>query len=175
MRDAAAVRPASGIPQRPGALLVLRLSLAIVHLLALGIGLGAVFARSRHLAALPTQPGALTRAFAADNWWGLAALLWVGSGLWRAFAGTEKASAYYWAQPVFWIKMGLLGAIVLLELWPMVTLVRWRIAQSRGTLPALEALRAPARTIAVISAVQVALTVALVVPATMLARGYGAR
>lgn len=153
----------------------LRITLAVLHLLGLGIGLGAIHARARHLGAVGVEPRALGRAFVADNWWGLAALLWVGTGLWRAFAGTEKAAAYYWAQPIFWIKMGLLGAILLLELWPMVTLVRWRIARGQGRLPAEEVLARPARRMAVISVIQLVVTVAIMIMATLLARGYGAR
>jgi putative membrane protein len=102
-------------------------------------------------------------------------MLWVSSGLWRAFAGTEKASAYYWAQPVFWTKMGLLGLILLLELWPMITLIRWRVAEARGTLPPGERLAGTARYMARISMLQLALTVAMVVTASMLARGYTSR
>ncbi|HEX2779845.1 MAG TPA: hypothetical protein VHM30_10120, partial [Gemmatimonadaceae bacterium] len=71
---------------------MLRLALAAVHLLALGIGMGAVWARARALAASHEQ-GALRRAFAADAWWGIAALLWIGSGSWRLLAGTEKATS----------------------------------------------------------------------------------
>lgn len=158
---------------------MLRLVLAVLHLLALGIGLGAIYARARHLTALATQDDApekvLARVFHADNWWAVAAVLWVSTGLWRAFGGTEKASAYYWAQPVFWSKMGLLGLILLLELWPMITLIRWRVAQARGRLPALSQLAGAARTMARISMLQLALTVAMVVAASMLARGYGVR
>lgn len=166
---------------------MLRLVLAVLHLLALGIGLGAIYARARHLMALSTrepapertQEGAqehgLARVFQADNWWAVAAVLWVSTGLWRAFGGTEKASAYYWAQPVFWSKMGLLGLILLLELWPMITLIRWRVAKARGRLPALSQLAGAARTMARISMLQLALTVAIVVAASMLARGYGVR
>jgi putative membrane protein len=158
---------------------MLRLVLAVLHLLALGIGLGAIYARARHLSALSTPDHAsgktLARVFHADNWWAVAAMLWVSTGLWRAFAGTEKASAYYWAQPVFWTKMGLLGLILLLELWPMITLIRWRVAETRGQLPAMSAMAGHARIMARISHVQIALSVAMVVTASMLARGYGAR
>lgn len=166
---------------------MLRLVLAVLHLLALGIGLGAIYARARHLMTLstrepapertqePAQEHGLARVFQADNWWAVAAVLWMSTGLWRAFSGTEKASAYYWAQPMFWSKMGLLGLILLLELWPMITLIRWRVAQARGRLPVLAQLAGAARTMARISMLQLALTVAMVVAASMLARGYGVR
>jgi putative membrane protein len=66
---------------------------ATVHLLALGIGLGAVWARERALRG-PLDAAGLRQAFYADSWWGIAALLWIGTGLVRAFAGLEKGSAY---------------------------------------------------------------------------------
>jgi putative membrane protein len=153
---------------------MLRITLAVLHLLALAIGLPAIVARTRAFARLRHDRTWLPRVFAADNAWGLSALLWVGTGLWRAFGSTEKASAYYWHQPIFWLKMGLLGAIFVLELAPMVTLIRWRLAGRRGG-PADAALTGLAPVFAAISAVQVVLTVAMVITATLLARGYFAR
>lgn len=71
--------------------------------------------------------------------------------------------------------MGLLALVVLLELWPMITLVRWRIAAKRGTLPAAAALGRTGRLLARVSDVQTLLTIAIVAAAVMMARGYGAR
>lgn len=153
---------------------MLRITLAVLHLLALGIGLGAVYARARALHRLDAAPDAVRRAFAADAWWGVAALLWIGTGLWRALAGTEKASAYYWSNHVFYAKMGLLVVVLLLELVPMTTLIGWRRAVAAGTLPAPAALAPRARRLARISDVQTLLVVAIVVAAVMMARGYGA-
>lgn len=149
---------------------MLRLALAAIHLLALGIGLGAVWTRGRSLATWHEQ-GALRRAFAADAWWGTAALLWVGSGLWRLLAGTEKATRYYTHNHVFWTKMGLLGVILALEIWPMITLIRWR--QRSGSSVAGASATA-ARVISRISYLQAALIVAMVIAAVAMARGYGA-
>lgn len=147
-----------------------RLALAWLHLLALGIGMGAVWARARALSA-PLDQAAMRRAFAADTWWGLAAGLWIITGLWRLFAGTEKATGYYLADHAFWLKMALLGAILALEVWPMVTLIRWRIAIRRGGGGDERA----ARRIATISYVQAALVVLMVGAAVAMARGYGQR
>src|SRR5215210_3226950 len=97
---------------------MLRIALAAIHLLALGVGLGAVWARARAF-----DGAAARRAFAADTWWGVAASLWISTGLWRLLAGTEKATSYYLSNHVFFAKMGFLAAILLLELWPIVTLV----------------------------------------------------
>src|SRR5688572_16235490 len=98
---------------------MLRLSLATIHLLALALGLGAVFARSAALHARPLSRRDLRRAFKADNYWALAAALWLSTGLWRLFASTEKATSYYMQNLAFHAKLGCFVAIVLLELWPI--------------------------------------------------------
>lgn len=153
---------------------MLRISLAVLHLIALGIGLGAIFARACSAARIP-QADTLARTFTADTFWGAAAGLWIITGLWRAIAGTEKTSAYYWSNEVFRAKMALLAVILVLEIWPMMTLIRWRIASRRGTWPAAVDLGRKGRTIAGISIAQMILLVAMVIAATMMARGYGAR
>jgi putative membrane protein len=154
---------------------MLRIALAATHLLALGVGLGAIFARARAAHRLSEGPEALRRTFAADNWWGISALLFISTGLVRWFAGTEKAPSYYWNNHVFYAKMGLLAVVLALEIWPMVTLIRWRFGSQRGTLPALGVLAPSGRKIARISDVQTLLIVTMVVAAVMMARGYGAR
>jgi putative membrane protein len=148
--------------------MTLRWLLAAFHLLALGIGLGAVVTRAFALRS-PFSASRLPSVFLADTLWGLAALLWFGTGLWRAFGGVEKGTAYYLASDAFWTKMALLAAVLLLEVWPMMTLVRWRAAHSRGQALRLEAAPALAR----ISAIQAALVVAMVFAATAMARGLG--
>ena len=153
---------------------MLRISLAVLHLLALGIGLGAVYSRARSANKLGESPELLKRVFAADSWWALAAGLWIATGLWRAFGGMEKASSYYWTNHVFYAKMALLGLIFALEIWPMMTLVRWRAASQRGPIDTSE-LTAKGRKIARISDVQLLLVIAMVIAAVMMARGYGSR
>jgi putative membrane protein len=99
----------------------------------------------------------------------VAALIWISSGLVRAFGGFEKGSAYYLHNHVFWTKMGLLGAILILEVSPMLTLIRWRIQRRRGQQP--DAGMAPR--LAAISVVQAVLVFLMVLAATAMARGYG--
>src|SRR5215210_7449591 len=111
---------------------MLRIALAAIHLLALGVGLGAVWARARALGERPFDGAAARRAFAADTWWGVAAGLWISTGLWRLLAGTEKATSYYLSNHVFFAKMGFFVLILALEIWPMITLIRWRRAAARG-------------------------------------------
>ncbi len=141
---------------------------ASIHLLALGIGLGAVVTRAVALRRL--SPGSdLSRVFVADSMWGLAALLWISTGLWRAFGGLEKGTEFYLQNDAFWIKMALLVLILLLEIWPMATLVRWRAVRVRGG--AIDLSRAS--TFGSISMLQALLVIAMVFAATAMARGIG--
>jgi putative membrane protein len=140
--------------------------LATLHLVALGLGLGAVWVRARAFDA-GSSGVLLRRALAADNVWGLAALLWISTGLLRAFGGYEKGAAYYLQSDAFLAKVGLLGVILLLEVWPMVTLVGVRIRRASS----IDAVRA--RAFARISEMQAVLIVVMVFLATAMARGLG--
>lgn len=139
-----------------------------LHLLGLGVGLGAVFMRGVYLRGTLDEDG-LKRVHAADNFWGLAAILWIGTGLWRAFGGLEKGTAFYLHNPMFHLKMGLFGVAMLLELWPMVTFLMQRIdlAKRRPVRPfnALALRR--------INDLEVVVVVAMVFVASAMARGVG--
>lgn len=153
---------------------MLRITLAALHLLALGIGLGAVIARGTALREPPTN-AALRRAFRADGIWGLAAILWVSTGLWRWLAGIEKPSGYYLSNPVFHAKLGLFLLILALELWPAITLVKWRRAFSAGESAERLMTRGGGGRIALISHIEALVVVAIVFLAVAMARGFGAR
>ncbi len=142
-----------------------------LHLLALALGLPSVFLRGRALRGLqgPLDGAGLGRLFAADTAWGIAAFLWIGSGLLRAFGGLEKGSEFYLSSPFFLIKMGLLGAILLLEVWPMATFIGWRVQRARGGMPNT----ASACRLYVVNQLQVGLVVAMVFTASFMARGVG--
>ena len=142
-------------------------AVAVAHLLGLGIGLGSVFARSRALRDTLDAAG-LRRVFAADTWWGVAAAIWLLTGLWRAFGGLEKPSAYYLFHPLFHAKIGLFVLIVLLELGPMRALINWRATVRRGQLPDTR----KAGTYATIGIVQAVLVIVVVACAVGLARNY---
>jgi putative membrane protein len=148
--------------------MILRWLVAAVHLLALGIGLGAVVARAAALGDAREQ-AALRRAFRADTLWGVAAALWISTGLWRLFGGLDKELAFYVNNHAFWTKMGLLVLVLLLEIVPMVTLIRWRMQDSRGD--PVDTTRASV--LARISLLQAVLVVAMVLAATAMARGIG--
>jgi putative membrane protein len=141
---------------------------ASLHLLALGIGLGAVWARGRALRS-SLDAATLRQVFFADTLWGLAAVLWISTGLWRLLAGLEKGTGYYLQNHVFLAKMALLAVVLLLEIRPMVTLIRWRQSVSRGQAPDTSRAALLAR----ISFVQAWLIVLMVFAATAMARGIG--
>lgn len=152
--------------------MTLRLILAGLHLLALGLGLGAVISRGTALRESASN-ATLRRAFRADTMWGISAALWLGTGLWRLFAGTEKPTGYYLANPVFHAKMGLFLLVVALELWPMITLLRWRRAFRTGESAERLMGREAGRRIAVLSQIEALLVVAIIFVAVALARGVG--
>lgn len=112
----------------------LAIVLAGLHYIALPVGMGGLFMRGRYLRGLRARgqdSATLSGLFAADSFWGVAALLWIATGLTRAFGGVEKQPAFYLRNGMFWVKMGLFLLIFLLEIWPMVTFIRWRIAQKK--------------------------------------------
>jgi putative membrane protein len=151
---------------------MLRIVLAGSHLLALGLGMIAVVLRGSALKESPTLDS-LRRAFRLDTLWGIAAGLWLVTGLWRLFGHTEKPTAYYFENHVFLLKMMLFVAIVLLEVWPMMRLLKARLALRKGEPPATVIDPASGRRIAVIGHIQATLLLAMIFAAAAMARGYG--
>ncbi|MBL8011041.1 MAG: DUF2214 family protein [Flavobacteriales bacterium] len=145
----------------------LRIALATLHLVALAIGIAAVYARGRALRRVTGQQD-LPNVLHADNGYGVAAVLWIATGLWRAFGGVEKGSAYYLESHWFIGKMGLFVLVLALEIAPMVTLIRWRVALQRGQRPPLD--RAPR--LAVLSFAQVPVLLLMVLMAVAMARAW---
>ena len=143
---------------------------AAFHYLALALGLPSVFLRGRALKG-PLDRDGLRRLFAADSIWGVAAGLWLVTGLLRAFGGLEKGSAFYLASRLFWLKLALFALVVGLEVWPMVTLIRWRRAVRNGGTPDTSA----ARALFHLNHVELALVVVIVFVASFMARGFGPR
>ena len=141
-----------------------------LHVLALALGLPSVFLRGRALRR-PLDREGLQRLFAADSVWGIAAALWLVTGLLRAFAGLEKGTAFYLASTLFWTKMGLFLLVVALEMWLMLTFIRWRRALGGGRLPDTSA----ARRLYHVNHVELALVVVIVFVAAFMARGFGLR
>lgn len=112
--------------------------LSSLHLLTLAVGLTGVFFRAIYFRKDLTNREHLQNLFTADNVWGIAAFLWLTTGVLRAFGGFEKGSSYYLHNPVFHLKMGLFFLVFLLEIWPMVSLIKWRLGVSKGILPDLK-------------------------------------
>jgi putative membrane protein len=130
-----------------------------------------VFARGLRLRDLRRSPAdavALARLLGADSAWGGAAVLWLGTGLVRAFAGVEKQSAFYLRNGFFYVKMGLFVVVLLLEIAPMVTFIRWRIARGRGADPLAQARLG---SLIRINDIEVALVVIIPFAASLMARG----
>ena len=113
--------------------MTIRFWLAVLHLIALAIGLAAVYGRWRALKRTKTTAD-LPDVFAADHWYGVAVIIWRVTGLVGAFGGNEQTTAY--SVEVHWFlgKMTLFVIVFLLELYPMITLIRWRRARKQGGL-----------------------------------------
>ena len=110
--------------------------LSSAHVLTLALGLGAIFIRGRALAG-PLDEAGWRRLLTADNAWGIAAVLWIGTGLLRVFFG-GKEPAFYWGNGFFWVKMALFGLVFVLEIAPMMTFIRVRSARpSRRAAPSI--------------------------------------
>jgi len=144
-------------------------SLAALHLLAFGIALAAVFGRGGALRRLAgTSPAELRQVFIWDNLWGISAAVLLITGGLRAFGGFEKGTDYYLHQPLFHVKLTLFLIILLLELMPMITLIKWRIAVKKDR--AIDIGRA--RVFARISHIEALLIMLIVIAASGMARGF---
>lgn len=141
--------------------------LAAVHLLAFALGFWAVLTRGTAFMRLGSGAGEVKRVLLADSLWGISALVLLITGGMRAFGGFEKGADYYLHQPLFHLKMTLFVLILLIELAPMITLIKWRIALGRGA----ELGTGRAKLFARISHVEALLMVLMVIAATGMARG----
>jgi putative membrane protein len=144
----------------------LRYVIATIHLLTFGLGFYSCWARAAALKKLKDESG-IASVLAADNLWGIAAALWLLTGLWRAFGGLEKGSEYYLHNTAFLIKMSLFILVFALELKPMITFIRWRILQSKKQPIDISVAPSLAR----ISYLELVLLIPIVAMATAMARG----
>jgi putative membrane protein len=140
---------------------------AALHLLGMALAIGAATSRARafdgHLDTAGVQ-----RVLRADNYWGLSALILLGTGLWRAFGGLEKGTSFYLESNLFWIKMGLFVTVLILEIGPMVALIRWRAALRKSAFVDTSRAALFAR----ISASQAVLVGLIVIAAAGMARAF---
>ena len=156
--------------------LILDAVLSAAHILTFGLGLSAVFLRGRALAGALDGPG-WNRLLAADTAWGIAAGLWIATGLARVFLGPKDA-VFYWRNGFFWIKMTLFLTVFVLELAPMRTFMQARQAgrlrasgasasQAGGAaMPAFDVARYRR-----INAIEMRLVIAIPFAAALMARG----
>jgi putative membrane protein len=139
--------------------------LSAIHVLALALGLGAVYHRGRSLSA-PLDDAGWKRLLAADSAWGVAAFLWIATGLARVFFGGKETN-FYTHNGLFWVKLALVALLFALEYTPMMTFIRVRSARRQGAPP-------PPFEIAVyrrINAIEMVLVVVIVFVAAFMARG----
>ena len=140
--------------------------IAALHLITLGIGYGFAWMRARQLAQVKSLND-LNAVFFADNMYGIASLLWIITGMWRAFGGLEKGTDYYLESTAFLIKMTLFAAIFAAEIYPIVTFIKWRIKLKQGKEFSL----APCRLLSLLTYIELILLTAMVCTAVMMARG----
>ena len=148
--------------------MTLRWALAFIHLLALPIGLAAVYVRAHTLRDV-ARGGSPMTTLSADAWWAVAAVLWIATGVWRVLSGIEKPTDYYMANWLFHAKMTMLGLILLLEIRPVMVIGKWR-RQVRKRAP-IEIVAA--RGMATTSWIQVVLVILMIAAASGMARGVG--
>ncbi len=146
--------------------MTIRYFFAVFHLLALAIGIAAVYARWHALRKVKSTAD-LPAVFHADNWYGIAVIIWLVTGLARAFAGLEKGSDYYLGSHWFIGKMGLFLIVFAIEIYPMITFLRWRKALKKGGL--IELGRTP--TLARLTLIELVLLILMVFMASAMARG----
>ena len=149
----------------PTFLVIISALLSAIHVLTLAVGLAALFIRGRALAR-PLDDASWPTLLAADNAWGIAAGMWLASGFGRVFFG-GKDPAFYWHNGFFWVKMALFALVMALELTPMITFIRVRIARRRGS----PVLRFSVVAYSRINHAEMALVVAIVFIAALMARG----
>lgn len=141
---------------------------AAFHFIALGIGFYGIWSRAEALRRLKDE-SSLNEVFRADNFWGIAAILWIVTGLWRAFGGLEKGTEFYLACNIFLAKLGLFILVFILEIKPMITLIKWRMARGRGESIDLS----PAKPMKAISYIELASLFIIIFLAVGIARGLG--
>jgi putative membrane protein len=144
----------------------LRYIIATIHILTFGLGVASIWMRASALRKLKDESG-LNDVFFADNLWALAAFLWLLTGLWRAFGGLEKGSEYYLHNVAFLVKIGLFALVFVLEVRPMITLIKWRSLQRKKQTIDISRASSLART----SYIEMVLLVPIIAMATAMARG----
>ncbi len=148
--------------------------IASLHYIGLAVSFWSIAERARNLYLLKkNQNDTLIRdkVFFYDNFWGLAALLIISSGILRAFFGYEKGTEYYLSNFVFYTKIGMVVAILLMELYPMIHFIKWRVHIAKQNTVKYSALQL--ERFFVISCLQTILLIIIILLASLMARGFG--
>src|SRR5262249_60414436 len=110
--------------------MVISAVLSAIHGLTLALGLGSLGLRGRALAR-PLDEAGWQQLLAADTAWGVAAGLWIASGLARGVWG-GKTPAFYWHNGLFLTKHPLFRLVFAIEPRPMLTFIQARSARRHG-------------------------------------------
>jgi putative membrane protein len=105
-----------------------------------------------------------------DAWYGLSALVVMVAGGLRVFF-FEKGSAFYLGNPVFHLKMALFLGIAALSIYPTVVFIRWRKATRNNAAPTMTTEQASR--IALLLRLEMVLLAAMIVAASVMAKGIG--
>jgi putative membrane protein len=108
----------------------------------------------------------------ADRWYGIFAAVLLIAGFTRAFA-YEKGIHFYLHSPFFHLKLSLFVAIGLLSIYPTVRFMRWRPEIQAGRAPQVS--ESQYRVISRVLSLQMVLLVVLLLSASLMANGVGAR
>jgi putative membrane protein len=113
---------------------------------------------------------AIQRLARIDLWFGVMAALALAAGFARVFFGL-KGPDYYFANHVFWTKVGLFLFIGVLSIWPTLKMLGWRRALARNpdALPSPGEVRGARR----VAHVEAGLVILLPLLGAAMARGYG--
>jgi putative membrane protein len=104
-----------------------------------------------------------------DTVYGISAGAVLATGLLRVFLGV-KGSAWYWHNPLLWVKLGLFLVVGLLSIGPTIRFLRWRRAlRADGSLPAADEVRRVRKLVMV----QAHIIPVIPLAAVFLARGFG--
>lgn len=142
--------------------------ISFLHFLALLIGSAGIVVRIFGLKENLERSNNLEKIYFGDNLWGLAALVWIVTGLVRVFGDFDKGSQYYLTSHWFYLKMSLFALIFVLEIYPMITLIKWRMRNKQDLIPNdLAKLRVMYK----LSLIELSVLVFIPLCATIMARG----
>jgi putative membrane protein len=137
-----------------------------LHVLGISLGFATLIWRDRAMKAAQ-RGGPLEEVFTADNISGLAAMLILGTGLWRFYGALQKPTDWYMKEYAFHAKMTLFGLGFALELTPMITFIQWRGRLKKG----LEIDRSKLGRLRKFNAAEGVVYVAIMFTAAIMARG----